>query len=97
MIALRVGVSASGRFVGNGYIAGSGSGIVSVAGAPASRRVALMDKATGQIVGRVGSAPDGTYRFSRVNPMRRYAVIGFDYQLQFNAVIRDNITPAVDE
>ncbi len=83
-------------FAGNGFIAGIAPGIVTVAGAPARRRVNLHDAITGRRLGSVVSAADGTYRFDGLNPARRYYVTAFDHQQVFNAVIRDNITPAVD-
>lgn len=86
-----------GRFSGAGFIAGIGPGLVTVAGAPARRRVILYDKATDVIVARSWSNPDGTYRFDGLNPDRRYYVVAFDHQLVYNAVIRDNIKPATDD
>jgi len=79
---------------GDGFIAGIAPGIVTVAGAPARRRVNLHDAITGRRLDSCVSAPDGTYRFNNLNPARRYYVTAFDHQLVFNAVIRDNITPA---
>lgn len=82
---------------GSGYIAGEAPGLVTVAGVPARRRVELRDKTTGRLVGVTLSGSDGTYRFDGLNPARKFVVMAFDHQLVYNAVIRDNITPAVDE
>ena len=82
---------------GSGYIAGQAPGLVTVAGAPARQRVFLYDKATHERLSVTSSALDGTYRFDYLDPARRYYLTAFDSELQFNAVIRDNITPAVDE
>ena len=82
------------RFTGNGFIAGEAPGVVTVAGSPARRKVALMDKASLIMTAMQVSASDGTYRFIWIDETRRYVVMAFDHQLQFNAVIRDNITPA---
>ena len=82
------------RFTGNGFIAGESPGIVTVASAPAQRKVVLMEKSSLIVAATQVSAANGTYRFSRIDENRRYVVMAFDHQLQFNAVIRDNITPA---
>ena len=85
------------RTNGPGYIAGEDPGLVTVAGAPASRKIEVYDIATGILVATTASAANGTWRVDNLNPARRYRVIAYDHQLVFNAVIRDNITPAVDE
>ncbi len=82
------------HFRGKGYIAGEVPGIVTVAGSAASRRVVVLDKQTRLPVRSTVSAADGTFRIDGLNPNRNFVVIAFDHQLQFNAVIRDNITPA---
>lgn len=79
---------------GSGYIAGEDPGLVTVAGALAARRVRCIDSLTGKVVGEQASSSDGTYRFNNLNPARKYILIAFDHQLVYNAVIRDNITPA---
>lgn len=94
MISLLVTVNPSGRFVGDGFIAGADAGIVSVAGVPARRKVVLIDKATNQVIGQTASANDGTFRFDRITADREYMVIALDHQMQFNAVIRDGVIPA---
>lgn len=82
---------------GNGFIAGIAPGIVTVGGAPASRRIEVIDIQTRRTVASTVSAADGTFRINNLNPSRRYRVLAYDHQLVYNAVIRDNITPAVDE
>ena len=89
-----VDVFGGAPLTGNGYIAGEALGIVTVASAPSRRRVVLMPSGGGRVVRETVSAADGTYRFSQIDEKRRYVVMAFDHQLQFNAVIRDNITPA---
>ena len=85
------------RLTGSGYIAGESPGLVTVASAPAARRVFLLERNGMQVIRSTISAGNGTYQFSNINTGRRYCVVATDHQLQFNAVIRDNITPAVDE
>lgn len=93
-MAFRVkNVLPGGRLTGTGYIAGESPGLVSVAGSPAARRVFLLERNGMQVTRSTISAADGTYRFSHIDAGRRYCVVAIDHQLQFNAVIRDNIAP----
>lgn len=80
---------------GNGYLAGESPGLLTVAGSPASRRIDVYEIVTGILVASKISGLDGSWRVNNLNPARRYRVIAYDHTLQFNAVIRDNITPAV--
>lgn len=82
------------RYTGNGFIAGSGAGIVTVAGSPAKRRVVLFDAGSLRLVRVTSSNANGEYLFPYLNQNRRFVVAAFDDQNQFNAVIRDNVTPA---
>ena len=82
---------------GEGYIAGEGAAIVSKAGAAARERVILCLKDNALPLRRVAeqlSGADGTYRFDQLDESKKYIVLAFDSSGQFNAVIRDNITPA---
>ena len=88
-----VSPSPNRRFAGTGFIAGNDPGIVSVAGAPARRKVVCVDTATGRPVASATSGPDGTYRIENLNPQRIYHVISFDHQDVYNAVIRDGLRP----
>ena len=85
------------RYTGGAFIAGSGAGIVTVAGSPARKRVVLLDAGSLRPVRVTSSNANGEYLFPHLNQNRRFVVVALDHQLQFNAVIRDNITPAVDE
>ena len=91
---IRINSARAPRYSGSGYIGGESPGLVTVAGAPASRRVILASSPTMRPIEDQLSAEDGTYRFNNLNPHRKFAVLAVDHQLQFNAVIRDNITPA---
>ena len=83
------------RFFGSGFLAGQDPGLLTVAGAPAARKIQIRDKATHKLVDQVTSGADGSWRVEYLNMDRKYYVIAFDHELQFNAVIRDNITPAL--
>ena len=76
-------------FYGEGFVAGK----VSIEDVPARRRVRIADALTGIIVAEVWSAVDGRYRFASLNAKRRYLVLAFDHELQFNAVIADDVRP----
>ena len=85
------------RSDGRGYIAGEGAGLVTKAGVPARARVVLCLKGPSLSLYRIAeqwSAADGTYRFDQLDESRKYAVLAFDETGEFDAVIRDNITPA---
>lgn len=79
---------------GAGYFAGESPGLVTVAGSPASRKIEVYDSLTGLLAGVTVSAADGTWSVNNVNPARRYRIIAYDHTGKFNAVIRDNVTPA---
>ena len=81
-------------FSGRGFIAGQGDGVVTVAGATASRPVIVFDKTSFKPLARTVSDTDGTYRIIGIDENRKVFVVAFDPSGQFNAVIRDNITPA---
>lgn len=80
-------------FAGRGFVAGQAPGLVTVGGAPAARRVVLIDSLTLKPVARTWSAADGTYRLNGINPNREFTVVGFDHFEIYNAVIRDGIKP----
>ena len=92
--ARRVNVPVRNGLSGRGFISGQGEGLVTVAGAAASRPVVVFDKKTLLPVIQVSSAEDGTYLARGLDPNRKFVVVAFDSSGQFNAVIRDNITPA---
>lgn len=81
--------------LGSGYLAGQGDGIVTVAGARASRPITVLAASSMRIVARTRSDDLGNWRVDNLNADRKYIVIAVDTQRQFNAVIRDNIQPAV--
>lgn len=85
---------AGAAFAGRGEISGPNPLSVTVAGAAASRKVYLIDRALMKMI-RVGrSGQDGFYRFVGLDVKRQFIVLARDDLLQFDAVIRDNITPA---
>lgn len=84
----------AGFFQGSGYIAGEGDAIVTVAGVPASRTVLVIERKSLRVAARIASNGAGNYSIQNIDMNLSYIVIGLDYEGQFNAVIRDNVTPA---
>ena len=83
------------QYFGKGKLAGTlPDAIVTVAGAAARRRVVVLDRHTRKIVAQTWSAEDGSWRVDYLTTAKQFTVIAFDHENQFNAVIRDNITPA---
>ena len=81
-------------FSGGGFLAGIDPGIVTIAGAPSKARIFVYEKATHRLVDTTTSDENGEWRVDFLDQNRRYYIVAFDANLQFNAVIRDNITPA---
>lgn len=83
------------KYGGRGYIAGEGEGIVTVNGAPASRRIYLFVRRTMQCIADRWSAEDGTYRFEKLNEDEEYLMVAVDYKKQYEPVSYDYIQPYV--
>jgi len=87
----------TGKFSGKGLIAGQDPGLVTVGGAPGSRRVLLTDSASRRLVSRGASNAAGQYEFYGIDPDRHYTVEAVDHLGVYNAVIRDRIRPVVPD
>lgn len=59
---------------------------------PVSRVVRLFDKQSGVLVRQTISGPDGSYQFERLTD-RKYFLVAHDHTLEYNAAIKDEITP----
>ena len=59
------------------------------------RRVQLISTHTNLLVAETWSSPDGSYRFERIDTRQRYAVVSFDHERHYRAVIADDLSPAV--
>lgn len=82
---------AQGTYFGHGTIAGQATEV----NLPTSCKVYLLDRRNGYLVRSTVSAADGSYRFDNIAMDVRYAVMAFDNEKEFNAVIADNLTPAL--
>lgn len=87
---LRGGRLRTALFGGGGRVVG----VVTVAGAPAARRVRLFELKSGLLVGETwSSAEDGAYSFDWVSTDHRYLVLAHDHLEQYNAAVADLIEP----
>ena len=84
------------RPVYSGYIAGSGDGIVTVRGKPASRMIWLLDAKT-MLVERVGiSLNQGRYLFKGLDTSKEYLLIARDFKREFEPFAWDYVKPVDD-
>lgn len=79
-----------------GYIAGSGDGIVTVQGKPASRKIWLLNAQTLAVEQVVTSLKNGHYLFLGLNPASEYLVMVRDYKKEFEPFVWDYVAPADD-
>lgn len=80
----------------SGYIAGSGDGIVTVQGKPASRKIWLLDARTLAIAVSLWSLDNGHYLFLGLDTEKEYLVMVRDYKKEFEPFAWDYVTPADD-
>lgn len=80
----------------NGYIAGTGDGIVTVAGKPASRKIWLLNVQTLAVEQVITSLKNGHYIFLGLDPAKKYMVMVRDYKKEYEPFVWDDVTPADD-
>lgn len=80
----------------SGYIAGSGDGIVTVLGKPASRKVYILSSKTLALHGEQYSLTNGRYAFFNLNPQEEYLVMVRDYKRELEPFAWDYVKPADD-
>lgn len=80
----------------NGYIAGTGDGIVTVQGKPASRKIWLLNAQTMAIEQAVTSLKNGHYLFIGLDPAKEYLVMVRDYKRELEPFAWDYVKPAND-
>ena len=86
----------------SGYIAGSGDGIVTVQGKPASRKIWLLDAQAVIVEQVVTSLNNGHYMFLGLDPNKKYIMIVRDFEPDGvkwtgEAAIWDYIEPMSDK
>lgn len=81
-----------------GYIAGTGNGIVTVAGEPAQAEVLLFDASQIWlgVSHRTVSLPNGQYLLRGLNPAKRYLIMARDPSGQYEPYCYDHVAPATD-
>lgn len=80
----------------NGYIAGSGDGIVTAKGVPSSRRIWLLSALNMQIEQVVTSLRNGHYMFLGLDPAKEYLVMVRDFKKELEPFAWDYVKPADD-
>lgn len=78
------------------YIAGSGNGIVTVNGIPASRHIFLFDANSMELLRRTASLSNGHYIFNGLDSTKQYLVMARDYNREYEPAVWDYVTPATD-
>lgn len=81
------------KYRGDGFIAGTGKGIVTVDGQPSSRRVYLFEQSLMTCLDDMWSNENGEYRFSNLSDEFRYMVLARDYTGKYLPVSVDNVIP----
>ena len=81
----------------SGYIAGSGDGIVTVLGKPATRKIWLLNAQTMDVEQVVTSLNNGHYLFMGLDSAKRYLVMVRDYKKEFEPFVWDEVPPATDK
>lgn len=84
------------NLVGKGYIAGSGDGIVTVRGKPASRKIWLLNTNTLNIELSQWSLESGRYLFLGLDTSKEYLVMVRDYKKEHEPFAWDYVKPADD-
>ena len=80
----------------SGYIAGSGDGIVTVAGEPSARDIVLFNADDLTVVSRSASLPNGHYLLSGMDVDKRYLLMARDHNKQYEPFVWDYVIPATD-
>lgn len=80
----------------SGYIAGSGDGIVTVKGLPASRKIWLLNAQTVAVEQVITSLKNGHYIFLGLDLTKEYLVMVRDYKRELEPFAWDYVKPADD-
>lgn len=80
----------------DGYIAGTGDGIVTVAGVPARCEILVFDALESVLVQRISSLPNGRYMAQNLNPIKKYMILARDYNKEYEPAVWDYVAPATD-
>lgn len=81
------------KYRGDGFIAGTGKGVVTVDGQPSSRRVYLFEQSSMACLSDMWSNDNGEYRFINLSDKFRYMVLARDYTGKYSPISVDNVIP----
>lgn len=87
------------HYFGDGYIAGTGDGIVTVNGQPAIRPIYLFeffDYQAPVLVAKIFSDKKGRYLFKNLDTTKQYLVMARDHNKEYKPFCFDYVTPATD-
>lgn len=79
-----------------GYIAGSGDGIVTIAGEPAARTIYVLDAVNLAVLRTTTSWADGRYLIRGLDPGKEYILFARDHHRDYEPVVYDYLKPATD-
>lgn len=87
------------RFGGAGWLGGSmpagdDDGRAKVMNTPSRVQITVLEPITHEVVARTVSRPDGTWSIWYLDPLRRFTVIGSDWNISVNSAIQDWVQPA---
>ena len=80
----------------NGYIAGSGDGIVTIQGKPTSRKIWLINAQTMAAEQVITSLKNGHYMFLGLDVTKEFLVMVRDYKRELEPFAWDYVQPAND-
>lgn len=84
------------HYTGTGFIAGTATGIVTVDGRPAARRILCIRRDNFRVVRDTWSKPDGTYLLPGLNPQMDFIVLALDHEGRWEPVAWDWVRPATE-
>lgn len=87
------------HYFGDGYIAGTGDGIVTVNGQSAIRPIYLfefVDYVAPILVAKIFSDSKGRYLFKNLDTTKQYLIMARDYNKEYEPAVWDYVTPATD-
>lgn len=79
-----------------GYIAGTGDGIISVGGVPASRKIYVFDPVLITWIQTAKSLSNGHYLIQNLDPTKQYLIMARDYNKEYEPAVFDYVIPAID-
>lgn len=82
---------------GQGYIAGTGDGIVTVGGVPSARDILVLNADDLTVASRTQSLKTGKYLITGLDPNREYLIMCRDHERQYEPFVWDYVKPMTDK